>query len=42
MQSDEKILICTHATLRFAFKELDESNFDNCLLAIDEFRPCIS
>ena len=37
MQSDEKILICTHATLRFAFKELDESNFDNCLLAIDEF-----
>ncbi|MDN5077966.1 DEAD/DEAH box helicase family protein [Aliarcobacter butzleri] len=37
MQSNEKILICTHATLRFAFKELDESNFDNCLLAIDEF-----
>ena len=37
LQSDEKILICTHATLRFAFKELDDSNFDNCLLAIDEF-----
>ncbi|WP_331775945.1 DEAD/DEAH box helicase [Sulfurospirillum sp. 1612] len=37
MTSDEKILICTHATLRFAFKELDESKFDNCLLAIDEF-----
>ena len=37
MQSDEKILICTHATLRFAFKELDDSSFDNCLLAIDEF-----
>lgn len=37
MLSDEKILICTHATLRFAFKELDESKFDNCLLAIDEF-----
>jgi len=37
MADNEKILICTHATLRFAFKELDESKFDNCLLAIDEF-----
>ncbi len=37
MENDEKILICTHATLRFAFKELDEKKFDNCLLAIDEF-----
>ncbi len=37
MQSDEKILICTHATLRFAFKELDDTKFNNCLLAIDEF-----
>lgn len=37
MAGDERILICTHATLRFAFKEMDESKFDNCLLAIDEF-----
>ncbi|MDD2790346.1 MAG: DEAD/DEAH box helicase [Sulfurimonas sp.] len=37
MASNEKILICTHATLRFAFKELDDTKFDNCLLAIDEF-----
>lgn len=37
MDSDEKILICTHATLRFAFEQIDESKFDNCLLAIDEF-----
>ena len=37
MESDEQILICTHATLRFAFEQIDESNFDNCLLAIDEF-----
>lgn len=37
MASDERILICTHATLRFAFKELEDSKFDNCLLAIDEF-----
>lgn len=31
------ILICTHATLRFAFDAVDESVFDNCLLTIDEF-----
>ncbi len=37
MESNERILICTHATLRFAFKELDDIKFDNCLLAIDEF-----
>lgn len=33
----EQILICTHATLRFAFEGLDEKKFDNTLLAIDEF-----
>ncbi len=37
MASEEKILICTHATLRFAFKELDDAKFNNTLLAIDEF-----
>ena len=35
--SDAKILICTHATLRFAYNELADSAFDDCLLAIDEF-----
>lgn len=35
--SDEQILICTHATLRFACEELDEKIFDKTLLAIDEF-----
>ncbi|MDA3905694.1 MAG: ATP-dependent helicase [Bacteroidales bacterium] len=34
---DEQLLICTHATLRFACEELDEKKFDNTLLAIDEF-----
>lgn len=34
---DEQILICTHATLRFACEELDETRFNNTLLAIDEF-----
>lgn len=37
LNSNEKILICTHSTLRFAFDKLDESKFNNILLAIDEF-----
>jgi superfamily II DNA or RNA helicase len=37
LDNDEQILICTHATLRFAFEELEESKFNNTLLAIDEF-----
>lgn len=37
LKSDSKILICTHATLRFAFERLQESDFNNCLLSIDEF-----
>jgi superfamily II DNA or RNA helicase len=37
MESDDKVLICTHATLRFAFEKIDDKAFDNCLLAIDEF-----
>ncbi|PZR16837.1 MAG: ATP-dependent helicase [Flavobacterium psychrophilum] len=37
VDNDEKILISTHATLRFAFEELDEAKFTNILLAIDEF-----
>ena len=35
--SSETILICTHATLRFAFDAVEESVFNNTLLAIDEF-----
>jgi hypothetical protein len=37
MGTDESILICTHATLRFAFEELDDAVFNDTLLAIDEF-----
>jgi hypothetical protein len=33
----QTILICTHATLRFAFNQLNVSVFNNVLLAIDEF-----
>ena len=31
------ILICTHATLRFAFNEIDPTKFKDYLFAIDEF-----
>ena len=31
------ILMCTHATLRFAFDAVDESQFNDTLVAIDEF-----
>lgn len=34
---DDRVLICTHATLRFAFEQLTDSDFNNVLLAIDEF-----
>lgn len=37
MKSNEQILICTHATLRFAFNKIDTSAFNQCLVAIDEF-----
>ena len=31
------ILLCTHATFRFAFEELNSNAFNNTLVAIDEF-----
>ncbi len=37
LASDERVLVCTHATFRFAFDELGPEAFDNRLIAIDEF-----
>ena len=37
MAGDDRILVCTHATLRFAFDELNVTEFNECLVAIDEF-----
>lgn len=35
---DSKILICTHATFRYAYDKVQDDNiFDNTLIAIDEF-----
>ena len=37
LASTDKILVCTHATFRFAVEELGIDAFDNRLIAIDEF-----
>ena len=37
LQSEDKVLVCTHATFRFAVEELGIEVFDNRLIAIDEF-----
>lgn len=37
MQASDPVLVCTHATLRFAFEKLSPSDFDGIVLAIDEF-----
>lgn len=37
MASDDELLVCTHATLRFAFEQIGIDPFDGCVVAIDEF-----
>jgi len=37
LQSDAKVLVCTHATFRFAVDEFGVEAFDNRLIAVDEF-----
>lgn len=37
LDGDARILICTHATLRFACEGLDITRLNECVLAIDEF-----
>lgn len=37
LKSDAQVLLCTHSTLRSAFGQLEVSDFDRCLIAIDEF-----
>lgn len=37
INSDKKILVCTHATLRYALEKIEINKLDNTLLAIDEF-----
>lgn len=37
LAGDARVLICTHATLRYAYKQIPTQEFNGCLLAIDEF-----
>jgi superfamily II DNA or RNA helicase len=37
LKSGERVLVCTHATFRFAVDELGVEAFDDCLIAVDEF-----
>lgn len=37
LESDDKVLVCTHATFRFAVEKLGVEAFDDRLLAVDEF-----
>ena len=37
LESDDKVLVCTHATFRFAVDAYGIEAFDNRLIAIDEF-----
>lgn len=37
LASSDKVLVCTHATFRFAVEEMGIAAFDNRLIAIDEF-----
>jgi superfamily II DNA or RNA helicase len=37
LESDDKVLVCTHATFRFAVDKFGVEAFDNRLIAVDEF-----
>lgn len=37
LKTDDKVLICTHATFRFAVDRIGIEAFDNRLIAVDEF-----
>jgi superfamily II DNA or RNA helicase len=37
LESDDKVLVCTHATFRFAVDKFGVEKFDDRLIAVDEF-----
>lgn len=37
LAGEGKTLVCTHSTLRSAYQKLNATDFDGCVLAIDEF-----
>ncbi len=37
IDNDDPVIVCTHSTLRAAFEKLHPTDFNDCLVAIDEF-----
>lgn len=37
LDGDDQVLVCTHATFRFAVDKFGVAAFDDCLIAVDEF-----
>ncbi|WP_413431804.1 DEAD/DEAH box helicase [Crateriforma spongiae] len=37
LESEDQVLVCTHATFRFAFEKFGAEAFDDRLIAVDEF-----
>ncbi len=37
INNDDPVIVCTHSTLRAAFEKLHPTDFNDCLVAIDEF-----
>jgi hypothetical protein len=37
LESQDRVLVCTHATFRFAIDRFGIEDFDGCLIAVDEF-----
>ncbi len=37
LESADRVLVCTHATFRFALERFGLAVFDDCLIAVDEF-----
>ncbi len=37
LASRDKVLVCTHASFRFAVEKFGVESFDDCLIAVDEF-----
>ena len=37
LDSADRVLVCTHATFRFAVEQFGIAAFDDCLIAVDEF-----
>jgi len=37
LESPDRVMVCTHATFRFAVERFGVAAFDDCLIAVDEF-----